>query len=426
MKRLALCFLVISIYCTGYAKEFPGYYINKDGDSIRCMFKFSDWEITPDAVSVIANNLSSTFTPSDIRGFGIDGYDEYKSARISYHKSNYTLLNAPDKFNDSVTSTFSFLKILVKGKYTLLEMSESSRSYFFIQEEDGEITELVYRVKRINMDIEEDNAYRYQLFNLFSKERVAHEYSNEITKSSYTARSIKTLIKKLNTRVTGVIYTRKKEAVTFEFYIGAIDRRFPTAFDGMYTTGNRIDPVKSASGGANILYFIPSKFKRFAVGASAGYSGYSYSASKTDSIVDFVSLNNHRTTTYTEHHNFENKVIMLNLYAMGILNPHNKAKIYLKGGFNINLILGGSKSIDIAYTSVTKGVRNGNVPVEGSSEGVKQVPTYGMYFNLNGGPGVKAGNHKLEFLFYTPGVLEPVYKFKIKMMGLYYYYTLFK
>jgi len=426
MKRLTLFALSIFIYCTGYSRDFPGYYINKNGDSIRCFFKFNDWEITPDAVVVTANNTTSTFTVADIIGFGIDGYDDYKSAKISYHKGNYTLLNAPDNFSDSITSKLSFLKILVKGKYTLLELAESSKSYLFIHEHDGEVTELVYRVKRTNMDIEEDNAYRYQIFNLFSKERIAHEYSNHITKSSYTSRSIKPLIKKLNTRVTGITYAKKKEEIAVDLFIGGIDHKFPTAFDGMYTTGNRIDPVKSISGGANFLYFIPSRFKRFSVGLSAGYSSYSHSFTKSDSIVDFVSINNHRTTTYTEHQSLENKVIMVNLYGMGILNPHNKVTVYLKGGFNTNFILGSKNSIDIAYTSQTKGVRNGNVPVEGSSEGVKRIPTYGLYYNLNGGIGLNAGNHKLEFIYYTPGVLDPVYKFKLKMIGVYYYFTIIK
>jgi hypothetical protein len=426
MKRSTLFALAIFIFSTGYSKEFPGYYIKNNGDSIRCFFKFNDWEITPDAVVVTANNAIFTLTPAEITGFGIDGYGHYKSAQINYHKSNYTLLNAPDNLSDSITTKHAFLKIMVRGKYNLFELAESSKIYLFIQQEDDEVTELVYRVIRKNMDVEEDNAYRYQLFNIFSNERIAHEYSNDITKSSYTSRSIIPLIKKLNTRVTGIKYPGKKDEMSFDVFIGGIDNKFPTAFDGMYSGGNKFDPAKSISGGASFLYFIPSKFKRFAVGVSAGYNSFSQSYSKTDSIVDFTSIYNHRTTTFTEHYSFSNKVIMLNIFGIGILNAHDKVKVYVKGGFNTNLVIGGEKSVNTAYTSVTKGVRNGNIPVDGSSEGVKKIEMNGAYYSLNGGLGINTGNHKLEFLYYTPGVLDADYAFKVKMMGLYYYFTILK
>jgi hypothetical protein len=426
MKRLALAALAICIYCTGYSKEFPGYYTNHNGDSIRCFFKFNDWEITPDSVLITSNNAISSFTAADITGFGIDGYGDYKSAQIKYHKSNYTLLNAPDNLSDSITTKYSFLKILVRGKYTLFERAESSKIYLFIQQEDGLPTELVYRVTRKNMEVQEDNAYRYQLFNIFSNERIAQEYSSNITKSTYTSRSIAPLIKKLNTRVTGIKYPRNKDELAFDLFIGGIYNKFPIAFDGMYTSGNKFDPAKSISGGVNFLYYIPSKFKRFAVGVSLGYNSFSQSYSKTDSIVDFTSIYNHRTTTFTENYSFSNQVLMLNIFGMGVLNAHDKVKVYVKGGFNTNLVVGGEKSVNIAYTSVTKGVRNGTIPVDGSSQGVKKIEMNGAYYSLNGGLGLNAGNHKLEFLYYTPGVLDADYAFKVKMMGLYYYYTILR
>lgn len=92
MKRLSLTALALFVYVAGYSKEFPGYYTTTDGDSIRCFFKFNDWEITPDSVQVTTSNAIASLTPADISGFGIDGYGDYKSAQIKYHKSNYTLL----------------------------------------------------------------------------------------------------------------------------------------------------------------------------------------------------------------------------------------------------------------------------------------------------------------------------------------------
>ena len=103
---------------------------------------------------------------------------------------------------------------------------------------------------------------------------------------------------------------------------------------------------------------------------------------------------------------------MLNIFGMGILNAHDKVKVYLKGGFNINLVVGGEKSVNISYTSVTKGVRNGTIPVDGSSKGEKKIGMYGDYYSLNGGLGLNAGNHKLEFLYIRPLCSTPTMRSK--------------
>src|SRR5687767_4571600 len=160
LKRFALPLIVLFFCCnTGYAKDFPGYYINNSGDSVRCFFKLKDWSNTPNSIDVSVNSVYSTMTPEDIAGFGIDGYGDYKSSKISYHKSNYTSLDAPDVLADSITTKFSFLEILVKGKYSLYELAESSKSYFFYQENNNEVIEFVYKVKRQDMNIEEDNSF---------------------------------------------------------------------------------------------------------------------------------------------------------------------------------------------------------------------------------------------------------------------------
>ena len=424
-NRLALPLIVLFLFCkAGYAKDFPGYYIKNSGDTVRCFFKFRDWSITPNSIDISADNVFSTVTPEDVAGFGIDGYGDYKSEKISYHKSNYTSLDAPDIIADSITTKFAFLKLLVKGKYTLYELAESSKSYFFYQENNGEVIEFVYKVKRQGMNIEEDNSFRFQLFKLFSNEHISYEFSNYINKSTYTRRSIKSLLIKLNEKVSGVKYAKKPKVTKFDLFAGVINNKFPTPYDGVYTSNNKIDPSNSVSAGLNLMYYTSSNFKRFAIGASAGFNSYSHSFYKSDSIVDYTSVNNHRTTKYTESHEFNNKVIMINLYGLAFLNPHDKVKVYLKAGFNTNFVFGSDNSINITYSSTTKGVRNGNVPVEGSSEGVGRLETLGKYYNINGGLGLNTGAHKLEFLYYTPGMLDYDFIFKVKMMGVYYYYTI--
>ena len=111
---------------------------------------------------------------------------------------------------------------------------------------------------------------------------------------------------------------------------------------------------------------------------------------------------------------------------MYILNPHNKVKTYLKAGFNTNLSIEKTRGIYITYSSTNRSVRNGNPPQDWTDEGTKQIPLQKNYYNIHAGGGLNFNNHKLEFTYYTPGVLDSDYIFKVKMIGVYYYYTVFK
>src|SRR5687767_5559374 len=85
------------------ARDFPGYYITLNGDTVRCDFQFKDREVTPDFITVHTGGNATKLYPADISGFGIYGYGDYKTREISYHKGNYSSLDAPDTFSDSIT-----------------------------------------------------------------------------------------------------------------------------------------------------------------------------------------------------------------------------------------------------------------------------------------------------------------------------------
>jgi hypothetical protein len=420
--------LFLSISTPGFSKTFPGYYLDKNGDSIHCDFQFKDWTVTPEALTVTVNNNILNLQPADISGFGVYGYGDYISREISYHPGNYSSLNAPDIFSDKITTKHSFLKRVVPGKYTLYELAETAHSYFFVSENSSDLTELVYRVKKTGMTIEEDNAYKKTIFSFFSKENLAADFSTDITKGSYTSRSIGSLFRKLNEKVTGVNYKSSKRGITqMDVFVGGIDNKFPTSIDGFYSAPtNKFDGSSGITGGVGVIYFTPGNFRRFAVGATLGYNQYSTEFSKEDSIVDFTSIYNNRTTKYKENFTLGNKVLMVDLFGMYFINPLDKVKVYLKAGFNTNIAIDKENDIDIYYTSATTGVRNGNIPISATANGRRRIDTRKLYYNIHGGLGLNAGSHKLEFTYYTPGVLNTPYLFKIKMMGVYYYYTIIK
>jgi hypothetical protein len=403
------------------ARDFPGYYITLKGDTVKCDFQFKDWEVTPDFVMVRSGTTSSTLYPSDIAGFGINGYGDYKSFEITYHKGNYIPLEAPDTFSDSITKKHSFLKILSKGKYSLYELVETSRPYYFYSQNGRDITELKYRVKRVQMNIERDETYKKTIFDLFAAEALSYQYSNKITKSVYSSRDIVPLFRALNEKTSGEKVVKKKKKLTqFELFVGGIRHNFPTPVENISFDGSQ-----SVTGGLNFQYFVPSNFRSIAIGASLAYDKYNSSTGRTDSSKYFGSINNYRNTTTNETFTIDNSVVMLDIYTQYIFNPLNKVNVYAKAGIVTNFVVSGSRNILIDYNSSTVGVSRG-VPVNYTEQGVRAIELRKNYYNVHGGAGLIAGRHKLEYTYYTPGVLNVPNKFKMKMMGVHYFYTIIR
>ena len=417
--------LLVFISSFVQARDFPGYYINLKGDTIKCSFHFKDWEVTPDYVTVHEGSNTSALRPADISGFGVYNYGDYKSYEIKYHKGNYSAMDAPDTFSDSITSIHSFLKILQRGKYTLYERTESSRSYYFFSVNDGDLTELQYRVKRMGMNLDRDESYKKTIFGLFASEGISFQYSNDITKSVYSSRNIVPLFRILNEKTSGVKVVKKKKKLTqLELFAGALNHQFPGTVDGMYSERlNKFDGTQSGTGGINFQYFIPTNFRSIAVGVSVGYSKYATETSHSDSIKFYGSINNYRNTQYTEQFKLDNGAVMLDVYTQYIFNPLNKINVFAKAGLVTNFVVGGSQKIAVNYNSSTTGVSRG-VPVSYTATGEKTIPLRKSYYNVHGGAGLITGRHKLEFTYYTPGVLNVAYVFKMKMMGVFYYYTI--
>jgi hypothetical protein len=407
------------------SRDFPGYYVTRNADTIRCNVEFNDWSTTPDSVKIKTATNSAILYAADVAGFGIEGYGDYRSFEIKYHKGNYTDLEAPDKYDDEVTTKQSFLKVLVNGKVSLYELTESSRAYYFVAE-DNQPRELLYRVKRVDMSIDRDETYKRTLFELFSKQHIAHHHSGTITKMVYSSRHIVPLIRKLNENITGIKLKAKKQALTqLDVYVGGLTYEFPTAVPGHYSyPSNAFERTSSITGGINFMYFIPGNFRRAALGVSTGFMSFSSNLKRSDSIVTYRGGNNYNTKKYDEDLSINNKVINIDIYGMYILNPLSRAKVYLKAGFNSNFRI--SKSgIEVDYVSHTAGVSSG-APFTASESGTNSIALAKTYYNVHGGIGVNSGRHKVEFTYFTPGVLNRDYSFKVKMMAVYYYYTVFK
>ena len=195
---VSLFFTIIAIAGFSNVSLFPGYYINQKGDTIQCKIEFNDWNLNPKSIRVQVGDKKMEFTPKDIRGFGIDGYDDYIAATVQTHTAAVSGKDVPAQFSDSVSINTYFIKILNRGYYSLYDLISTERVYLFMQYKDSSISELVYRTRSTNDTLFADPQYKNVILSLFVQEGLADKYFNRVGNTSYTSSDIQSLFKILN------------------------------------------------------------------------------------------------------------------------------------------------------------------------------------------------------------------------------------
>ena len=429
-QRTFTLFFLLSISQTIFAnsKLLPGYYIANNGDSISCNIEYEDWYNNPQTIQVEVNNEKKTLGANDIKGFGAFGYSDYRSALVSYHTNPINGTELPDKFSDSTTTKNIFLKVLVKGPYTLYELEVTARKYFFIQKNDSTISELQYRVAVQYGEIKEDKQYANTLAALFQDEGILDRYRGRVYGASYNS-DIISLVRTLDYSRTGVKIKRVASArFQADLFAGITKGIFPSLIThGIFPAYSKLSSAASFSGGINLIYVVPQRFNSLKLGLSIAYARYQGTGSKTDSIVDKADLNNWRSTTYTENLSVTNTSIITNLYAAYTLNPLSKLKFYVKGGLSFSF---GKKDANVVdnYTESIVGFNSGNTINYGRQGSEQPVSLSNVLINPLVGAGLETGRHKLEFSFYIPVNDSPNTDnfFKVGMAAVYYYFAIFK
>jgi len=405
----------------------PGYFITNSGDSVHCTIDFEDWYRNPEAIQVEVNNEKRILKASDIKGFGVYGYTDYKAATVTYHTNPINGTELPARFSDSTVTKAIFLKVLIKGTYSLYELNLTVRKYYFVQKNEEEISELLYRVSVVLGEIKEDKQYANTLAGLFMQEDMLDRYKGKIYGASYNS-DIISLINILN-RKHGDVKTNKTVSPQWQVgvFAGGMRHLFPTYVNGYNTSYAKLNPSNSVSGGVTLLYLTTGHLNALKIGLSIGYDSYSSTGFKVDSVYDKSDPNDWYATTRTSNLSVANKMIIPSLYATYTLNPGDKVKFYLKAG--VSWAIGKTNTFVVNnYTTVTKGFNSGNV-INYSTHGTEQeVPIANELLSPNFGAGIEMDRHKLEFSYYYPmdAGANSAQVFKIGMAGVFYYFTILK
>jgi len=438
-KPLSLLLFLVFIFQAGYSadKLFPGYYIDLKGDTVRCNIEYRDWNLNPKTIRVQVKNDMVELGPEEIQAFGVDGYRDYVSAKVTYHLNPISGPVLPTKFSDSTVTKSIFLQVEVAGVYSLYVLVLPERIYLFERGPDRSTNELLYRAKMDNDSLQEDQSYRQQLVNLFMNEGLSEKYFERISNVSYSTAQIASLFQILNGTHT-VAGSKKNSGGEFqiEVFAGAIMNSFPTSFDGKYIKSAQFDPSYSPSGGLNFLFSIPGHFRSFKFGLSLGYDAYGRTTSQSGSFHVVESAAYYYTTTYSETISLQRSLVLTNIYFMYVVNPLGKIKVFVKAGLNYNFAIGNSQDLVSNYTYSTQGITNGTKPFQDSaSASISLYSIKSSYFAPVFSAGFVSGRSKLELNYWpSVGISDPAYVngntatstvYQFGSVGLFYYFTLF-
>jgi hypothetical protein len=438
-KQISVYLFLTFITLAGFSNSslFPGYYISQKGDTIHCKIEFNDWNLNPKSIKVQVGDKKMEFAPNDIRGFGVDGYDDYISATVQTHTAPVSGKDVPTQFSDSVTTNSYFLKILNRGFYSLFDLISTERVYLFYQLKDSSMHELVYRTKASNDSLFVDEQYKNKLLSFFVQEGISDKYFNRVSNTTYSASDVQSLFNILNDSHGGYSYHKKAhQEFQIQLFAGGIRNSFPTAVTGSYGTVHHFDPSSSVTGGVNFLYAIPGKFNAFKFGLSVGYNSYNCELTSHTTSSFYQSDNYHGTATFDDTLTTKNSLIQTNFYVMYLINPLSSVKCYLKAGLSLNFSFNEENSVNESYSGFTKIVANGNPPVENAIQGSGiLILLKKRYLAPMFGLGMSSGRSTLEFSYCLPVDIgsQPISiqgnsgpAFNISSMSLSYYISVFR
>lgn len=138
----ALLFILVSSG-VGAQKYFPGYIIQQ-GDTIRGEVDYRKWDSNPSKILFKSNEAENYYDVNDIEGFGIDGYDRYRTRTVIMDMNPVEMTQLHKKIRDSISVGKHFLRLLVDGKSVDLYEIQNFKAHYFIEKVTGSAEELRY------------------------------------------------------------------------------------------------------------------------------------------------------------------------------------------------------------------------------------------------------------------------------------------
>jgi hypothetical protein len=438
ISHLPMLLLFVTFSQRAYSNDhfFPGYYIDNKGDSVPCKIEYNDWNKNPNTIVVEVNNTQKTLGPGDIKGFGVTGYADYRSATISYHPGPLQGSDLPEEFSDKIETKDCFLLVLVDGPYSLYELSLAERYYFFISEQNNPPKELIYRAKQFEMAISEDEQYKNLLGQYMIQEHLWDQESYSIKRLTYSPTKLTAVVIRLNEAHSGKKATLTTKAKTrarviqLDIFGGGVLNSFPTEFATNFASA-KFPSTFSPAGGLAFRIVFPGHFNAFSLGLEAGYSIFKSNTTISGTTqVGVLSSTWYSQANYKENLSVSNSLFMTNFYFMYLLPGSGKVRYYGKLGLNAEFLLKSGGNVYSNWSASYTDYHSFNPPYSGgSNSGTYEAVTFGSgSLSADIAVGGQAGRHKVEIAYNSPmncgGLGQPT--FKMSSFGVYYFFTILK
>lgn len=402
MKRYILSILMLLLLSQQSKTQVKqqGYYFQRAGDTVFSTITFKKGNLTPTSIIAETNSGIKVLTMNEIDGFGIPGSVHYRKRKVTIHPGSIEYAFAPTEFSNEVVTKEVFVQVIESGTVSLYGLVETERNYFFIDEADGTIVELLYRVKLNQQTLEEDNVYKGQLRTLCTKYNVLNEAEKWLARMSYTERDILRLVQAMNRKSGVTSYTIKKQKVSVGIVAGLNYVIWPSSFDGAFFTpsfnfkaSNQAKPLI----GINFQYSFPRARGRIQLHASALYSSLDFNETRRDSSSD-----GQTSTTRTELYKLEQKMILVSVSPVLVLNPTSGIKFFIQPGISVGFAANNSS---LQGAAIRRNYIVGN-PVPTSNviqNAIIDDKPFNLHVNL--GTGVAFGRNRVELNFLPPANL---------------------
>jgi hypothetical protein len=436
LTSIYLClFVVFAQKAYSNVPLFPGYYIDNKGDSVLCKIEYNDWFRNPNTIVVEVNNTRKTLGPADIKGFGVTGYGDYRSATVSYHLGPISG-DLPGEYSDKTETNTCFLQVLVNGPYSLYELTLPERYYFFVNEKDGPVKELVYRVKQSEMMISEDEQYRNLLAEYVEREHLLKNGPSSVTRLTYNKNKLIAIVNRLNEAHSGVktapaVKLRSGEhLLQLDLFGGAVRNTFPTEFAGYYAPG-KFPSTFSPEAGVGLRVIFPGHFNAFSIGLAVGYTSFQGSISQSGNTRANVQSNTwYDSVNYAESLSVSNSLLTTNLYFMYLVPGSGRVRYYGKLGVNTVFLLKPNGYAYSNWSGVYTAFYSTTTPYpDGSHSGTYESIAFGINaISAEIAIGAQAGRNRVELVYYSPAELGATNQpsFQLSRLGLYYFFTVLK
>ncbi len=326
-------FITIAVFFTqtGYSQKTfkAGYIIKSNGDTIQGFIDYRKWNKNPDKINFkdSAEGAISTFTPLEIKEFGVEG-DIYTSAIVDSEYSSKKIDQLEDTPGLNIRKDTVFLQTLISGDKSLYYYKNSvSNDNFYIKWDDGyELLKYKVFARTHNDQLvkQENRTFAAQLVNYLDGCPALSPKTRDLR---YDKKSLTKLFNfYYSCSNADLFFKKKKEKLSLDFGLLAGVSMSTLNFSSSsfyYLINAGYDMSTNFSGGIFLDFVMPGNQGKWSLNTELLYTSYDFTGQYKEITNDEV-----YTITNTE---IGYSYLKLNI-LLRFKYPAGKAFIYINGG----------------------------------------------------------------------------------------------